>query len=732
MADRWLAGLLGEEPKVALVAVGGYGRSELCPGSDLDVVLVHDGRRDIKEVADRIWYPVWDAGVGLDHSVRTLKEALRVAESDLKVALGLLDARLVAGDADLAATLAQRARDQWRKRGGRWLEQLGAQVAERHHRFGEVAFLLEPDLKEGKGGLRDVHALHAAGQATHVLPPDAGELLDSYEVLLAARVELHRIAGRAQDRLVLEQQDAVAEQLGYSDADALMAAVATAARAIGWASDDAWHRVASWRMGPKGRTAGADRQLGPGLLLRDGEVALAPSVDVASDAGVALRAGAAAATAGTVLARTTLERLVSSVPAPREPWPPSVRDDLLTLLGAGHAAIPMFEALDQYGLIERLLPEWSAVRNRPQRNAYHRFTVDRHLCETAANASALSRDVERPDLLLIGAWLHDLGKGYPGDHTAVGVELMQRIATRMGFPPDDVTVLCDLVRHHLLLADVATRRDLDDPRTAETVAEAVGRRDTLELLAALTEADGLATGPAAWSDWKAGLVADLARRAASLLAGTTPEAPSGLPTEHHIELMARGELVVDVEGDRVTVVAPDRAGLFARVAGALAIHGMDVRAAAAAGNDDMAVEVFEVAPAFGQEPDWDRIKEDIARAIAGRLSLQSRLGERARTYGSPRAAAAEPAHARVLFDNEAASAATVVEVRAADGVGVLYRITRALADCDLDIRSARVSTLGHEVVDAFYVCDDAGQRITDPEHQQEIERAVLAELARPW
>ena len=693
---------------------------------------MHDGRRDIKEVADRIWYPVWDAGVGLDHSVRTLKEALRVAEDDLKVVLGLLDARLVAGDAELARTLAERARQLWQKRGSRWLDQLLAQVRDRHERFGEVAFLLEPDLKEGKGGLRDVHALHAASLATRVVPAERGGLLESYEVLLAARVELHRIAGRTQDRLVLEQQDAVAAALGYADADALMAAVATAARAIGWASDDAWNRVASWRRGPKGRTAGADRPLGHGLVLRDGEVALASGVDASADPGLALRAAAVAAETGTLLARSALEHLVASVPPPRDPWPASVRDDLLTLLGAGHAAIPLFEALDQHGLIVRVLPEWEAVRNRPQRNAYHRFTVDRHLCETAANAAALSRDVDRPDLLLVGAWLHDLGKGYPGDHTEVGVGLMETIAARMGFNDDDVSVLCDLVRHHLLLADVATRRDLDDPRTAETVAAAVGRRDTLELLAALTEADGLATGPAAWSDWKAGLVAELARRASSLLEGRKPEETSGLPTERHLELMGRRELVVEVEGDRVTVVAPDRAGLFSRVAGTLAIHGMDVRSAAAAGKDGMAVEVFEVAPAFGQEPDWDRIKDDMARAVAGRLSLHARLGERARTYGTPRVSAAEPAHARVLFDNDAASAATVVEVRAADGVGVLYRITRALADCDLDIQSARVSTLGHEVVDSFYVCDDTGERITDPEHQREIERAVLSELSRPW
>jgi [protein-PII] uridylyltransferase len=712
---------------VALVAVGGYGRRELCPGSDLDLVLVHRGRKDIAAVADRVWYPIWDEGVKLDHSVRTVKDALAVADQDLKVILGLQTARLVAGDEELATTLRGDARARWRQGAKRWLRALSEHTSERHARFGEVAFLLEPDLKEGRGGLRDVHAVELARLASDVIPEPPTEFAGAHDVLLTVRVELHRAAGRTTDRLLLEQQDEVAAALGC-DADELMARVAASARSIAWTTDDVWRRVASWLAGPKGRGAGGDRQLGAGLVLRDGEVVLLPDATV--DGATALRAGVASAETGAPLGRATLERLGAEVPPPSDPWSDATRNALLALLGTGHAAVAVMEALDQEDLLARLLPEWSAVRSKPQRNAYHRFTVDRHLCEAAANAAGLAWRVQRPDLLLAGAWLHDIGKGFPGDHTDAGIVLVDDIGARMGFPPEDVVLLVAMVRHHLLLPDVATRRDLADPRTAEAVAETVGRADLLELLAALTEADSLATGPAAWSDWKAGLVTELVERVAALLGGEHVPTPTPLVTDAHRHLMAKGDVAIEVDGERLTVVAPDRPGLFSRVAGALALSGLDVRSASASGEDRMAVDVFDVEMPFGP-PDWDRFDADLRRAIAGRLALDARLAERARTYAVRRPTAAQgPGAPRVHFDNEASATATVVEVRAPDRIGVLYRITRALADCDLDVRSARVATLGAEVVDAFYVTDTDGSKLTDPDEQHEIEQAVLGELRR--
>ncbi len=203
------------------------------------------------------------------------------------------------------------------------------------------------------------------------------------------------------------------------------------------------------------------------------------------------------------------------------PWPDEAREQLVTLLGAGESCIPVWEAYEAEGLITRLLPDWERVRCRPQRNAVHRWTVDRHLVETAVRAAAMTRRVARPDLLLVAALLHDLGKGWPGDHSEAGEVIVRDVAVRMGFDPADTETLALLVRHHLTLIDTATRRDPDDPATVDLIAKVVGTLPHLELLHALTEADATATGPAAWSSWRASLVDGLVARVAGRLGGGT-------------------------------------------------------------------------------------------------------------------------------------------------------------------------------------------------------------------
>ena len=257
---------------------------------------------------------------------------------------------------------------------------------------------------------------------------------------------------------------------------------------------------------------------------------LARSADPATDPVLPLRAAAAAAQAGLALAPRTLARLAGCPPLP-VPWPAEARDALAALLGAGQAAIGVWEALDQEELITRLLPDWERVRNRPQRNPLHTFTVDRHLVETAAHAAALTRTVARPDLLLIAALLHDIGKGWPGDHRLTGEVLARDTAARLGLGAGEADLVARAVRHHLLLPQTATRRDLDDPVTVAQVAQAVGSRPLLELLHALAIADGQATGPAAWNDWKAGLVSELVRRVGAALGGEPPPAPLPLRAE---------------------------------------------------------------------------------------------------------------------------------------------------------------------------------------------------------
>jgi [protein-PII] uridylyltransferase len=729
LVDEWLTELLPDVGGLALVAVGGYGREELAPASDLDVVLVRDKRTDAAPVAEQIWYPIWDAGFRLDHSVRTVSEALSLADKDVKVGLGLLDARWVAGDPRLAEALAEGARRQWRDRAQRRLPGLEEAVRDRHERFGSVAFELEPELKEGDGGLRDATVLRALELALPAVEL-TDDVVSAAGLLFDVRVALQRTSGRRDERLLLDYQDEVARLLDRSDADELMRDVSQAGRTISWHVENAWRAA---RATPRGRTSGGgDVAVVDGIVLRDDEFALTAAADLHEAPALLLRLADLAATRGRPIARPTLRRLVDEAPVLPDPWPAGARDALVGFLGAGPDAIPVFETLDRYGLVDRVLPEWTAVRSKPQRNAFHRYTVDRHLVECATRAAALTRTVGRPDLLLVGALFHDIGKGFPGDHTDVGVDLVADLAARMGFEPADCAVIVDMVRYHLLLPSVATSRDLDDPDVIAAVADQVGDVGRLNLLAALTEADSLATGESAWSGWKARLVSVLVRRVSRELAGLRPE-PGDQSTAADDALAARadGRVLVEADGHEVAVAAPDEPRVFSRIVGVLALHGQGVRSASARSVEGgTAISRFELEPhiATAAAPDWEAFAADVELALGGGLLLGERLeqqSQRVTRLGRPTAAWSP--ESRVVVDNVGSRTATILEVRAADAIGLLFRITRAFADLGLDIRSARVMTMGHEVVDTFYVVS-GGEKVEDRTELERIERNVLEAL----
>jgi [protein-PII] uridylyltransferase len=737
--DEWMrdlfAGALTKAGKddptgVVLLAVGGYGRRELCPGSDLDLILVHDKLRDIKAIADALWYPIWDAGMNVDHSVRTKRESSAVIEGDLKSALSLLSARPVAGDPKLAASVIDDAMTRWSARAPVSLERLRASLEERWAQHGELAFLLEPDLKLSRGGLRDVEALHAAILAVPSLASFAEEprLDAAMDGLLAARVALHATTGRRGDQLLLDDQDTVARRLGFADADELLPNLAAGARRVTWATDEMWRRIEAWRRGPSRTTQ--DRIVDRGVALRGQELVIDGSVPLAEDSSLALRIAASSARTGIPIATSTLEALERDAISPPEPWPPTVLDALVDLLGCGHTAVPLLETLDHLGVLSRYITEWQAVRSKPQRNAFHRFTVDRHLFEAAAEAAELSRNVHRPDLLLVAALLHDLGKGFPGDHTEAGTRLIVDIARRMGFDAEDIATLVSLVRDHLLLAETATGRDLSDPATIAKVADRVGTTETLDLLATLTQADSIATGPLAWNSWKETLIDELVIRTRAHLAGERAPATILEPTAEQRELMAARRLWVIPEGSRLTVVAPDRAGLLAIVSGVLAVNRLSVRAATGLSEGGMAIEVFDIDLTGPSEPRWSAIETELARALEDPSVLDTRLAERATSRLPTRAGAARMAPPRVLIDNDATPRATVVEVRMPDALGVLARIARAIAECACNIALVRAMTLGHEVVDTFYVTDGvSGDKVADPIRVEDIQRRILHEIA---
>ncbi|WP_157406840.1 ACT domain-containing protein, partial [Actinomadura rubrobrunea] len=438
---------------------------------------------------------------------------------------------------------------------------------------------------------------------------------------------------------------------------------------------------------------------------------------------------------GLPLAPATVDRLAERAALPPAPWPAEARDALVALLGAGASAIGVWEALDQAGLIVRLIPDWERVRNRPQRDPFHRFTVDRHLVQAAAEAAALTREVARPDLLLVGALLHDIGKGGPGDHSVVGAAAARDLGARMGFADGDVRVLETLVRHHLLLPDTATRRDIDDPATVRVVtkalAEVPGReREVLELLSALTVADAKATGPSAWSAWKARQVAELCRRTAAALSGGTPPPVPVLGPET-LALARHDGGAVRITGARVTIAAPDRPGLLWRAAGVLALHRLAVRSARtvsspSAASHDTAVLDFTAVPEYGSPPDPAALEADLRRMLAGRLDVAGRLERRARSMRVRPGITVPPPRVDIVHD--ASSTATVVEVRAHDRPGLLWRIGQALGECGLLVRAAQVDTLGAEAVDVFYVVDAEGRPLTDPELLTSVRRYVLTAL----
>ena len=713
--------------RVALVAVGGYGRGELAPFSDLDIMLIHDGAKNIDDLASKIWYPIWDSGTKLGHSVCTVKQAVELAKTELDAATALLSVRLLAGDESLATELSAEGIKAWKASASNRLPQLMQRVRERQQDNGEVAFLLEPNLKEGYGGLRDIHALiWAEAAGVEITRSDRDALDAGRDVLMAVRVALHRHVGRAVEVMHLEDQDVVAELCGYRNADALVAALSNAGRSVAWVGDEVWARVAAAKTKPI-----PDQHLAPGVILHHGEVHLDETVDPATDPTLLLRVAASAARHKARIDRPTLDRLAQSCPAMPSPWPVGAIDDFVGLLLTAHDAIPVLEALDQRGLWVKVLPEWAPNRSKPQRNAYHRFTVDRHLWEATANAATWVDRVARPDLLVLGALFHDIGKGYPGDHTEVGVAMVERIGPRLGLNAEDTQVICSMVKNHLLLPDVATRRDLADSATITMVADEVKTPLVLDLLHGLTEADSLATGTAAWGTWKAELVNDLVRRVHLVLGGAEVEEAQWrlFPDADVLEMMAGGAVTFGVADDSLTVVSPDRPGTFSRVAGVLSLHGLGVLGAQAHSDEQgMAASQFRVIVPSHGPIEWEPIIQNLTRALHGELAIEARMAERAKTYRRKRRSAGELAPPRVTFFDEASSNATVIELRAPDQHGILHRVTKAMAEVGLDIRHATVQTIGDEVVDAFYVRTSSGSKLTDKFHRQEVERAILFSL----
>ena len=737
-SDRFLSKLFHDALKthcetdtgkeIALAAVGGYGRGELSPGSDLDILILHNSKiapDKLKAIVNDLLYPLWEKS-SIDHSVRTRSETKESAASDLRVATGLLDIRFIAGNTDLVAAVQADSLEYWRKNAKQNLPELERTLSERHVRAGELAYLLEPDLKEARGGLRDIQALRAIALSGAVHVP-LEKISWAESTLNSVREALHTASGRGKNRLLFQEQDKVAKILEYKSADAMMSDVARAARSVDYLLDYTWHAVEHKGKDGLGRIIRKPRvvNVAKNVSAINREIIIDPLTSYDEDPVVGLRAAATAAQLGLPLSLETCTELSLALNSGQavlpDPWPREARELLITLIGAGEAMIGIFESLDQEEVIFHWIPEWRSVRSLPQRNALHRHTVDRHMVETAVHAGKLTRKVHRPDLLLFAALFHDIGKGSEEDHSERGVRLIQPIAHRIGFDEKDIETLKLLIRHHLLLSSTATRRDLDDPATIQSVMALIPDANTLELLHALSIADGEATGSAGWSDWKATLVAELVSRVRKAMDGIEV-AQQPMISDEQIAFATKGELRVRLEqhssGYAVEVISPDKPGLLSIVAGVFNISRLDVKSARTKTLGRSAVMEWIVTP----EPHAPEVTEAglhrlIEEALKDSGGVEEKLIARAKAYASiPTIPVPDP---EIEIFTDAATDATVIEVRSHDRPGLLFRIGAAITQSKIDIRSAIVTTLGAEAIDTLYVTELTGGPLT-PERANEV------------
>jgi [protein-PII] uridylyltransferase len=761
---------------IALVAVGGYGRRELCLFSDIDLMLLCRDRVD-RALADALFYPLWDAGLKVGHAVRTLADADVAAGERIETLTALLDARLVAGAQPLLDDLSARLLRRLTRGRAALRETLLA--AEGARRAAEPFQVQEINLKDGRGGLRTLQRLRWLTLLDGTEPKLPAAVLTAQTVLLAARNATHAVAGRAQDVWLLESAAAACRWLGR-EPNEFSSTLYLALREI--------DRLAPSDASQPSPVARSRRGL---AVLRSRRAAEPPQPSQAEPAPQirsVFHYAATLAQSGETRLPTTAEAQIAA--AHGATWSSADRDGLLALLRSGERGAAIIEELARAGWLERTLPEWRHTRGLPQQAAFHLHPLDTHMLRTVSEAvaaaegrtpepwcRAIADELGGLDELLLAALLHDIGKGWQGDHAETGAAAAAAIGRRARFAADITHTVATAVRQHLLLPLVATRRDVTDERVVALVADQAGRARTLRVLCLLSVADSRASGPAVWGAWKASLVFDLylralrvleARESATLLATPAPDAIDDLAVAaagryeraaiarqieamppgytrafastdllRHLDLMhdlAPGALRYDVQrrGDAydLALALADRPGLVAVVAGVLALHSLSVlEARFFTRADGMALQAYQVVDALAgaDAPDrWPRVARDLERALTGELPLEERLEEKMHAYRRAERRGGLDVRVDQASDNEF----TVLEVHATDRVGLLYTIARTLYAQRLDIHFAKIDTQGRQVVDVFYLRDVAGSPLRDGERVRELRAALLDILAR--
>ena len=812
-----------ESERLAIVATGGYGRGLLAPGSDVDLLFLHPFKLTpwAESVVEYILHTLWDLGLKVGHATRSLNACVRLGKDDITIRTSLLEARCIWGDESLFAKLNERFWSEIAAGSGR--EFVQAKLTERdarHRSQGESRYLVEPNIKEGKGGLRDLQTLYWIGKYVYQVE-DASDLVhhgvftkDEYNTFLTAeaflwnvRCHLHYIARRAEERLSFDMQPELAKRLGYFDpqphraVERFMRSYFLVAKDVG---DLTRIFCAALEEQHKKPTPVLSRLL-PGFLkprveddafyaengrlrakkglFRDDPVNLIRLFQIADSKDVDIHPR-------TLRTVTRSLHLINDALRAN----PEANRLFLDILTSRRDPETALRRMNEAGVMGKFMPEFGRVVALMQFNMYHHYTVDEHLLFAVGTcariergelrkehplASELIKRVKSRDVLYMAMLLHDMAKGLPGDHSDLGAKLAETVCQRLGLSAADTATVAWLVRHHLLMSDMAQKRDVSDPKTAKDFAAIVQTPERLRLLLIVTVADIRAVGPGVWNDWKGQLLRELYAETETLMTGgdSSPERSTRISSaksellerisdfpddakeravsrhydsywlafdadayEFHARLIADADLssekiAIGSRGDALPGVtefvtfAGDHPGLFARLAAAFSLSGFSiVDAKIFTTSDGYALDVFCVrdpgAGAFDDPGRIARLKKTILKTLAGQILPHAVLAER-----SPgRRQAAFDVSPKVNFDNDASGMSTVIEVESADKIGLLFEITRILSDMGLGISAAIVTTYGELAVDVFYVRDGFGHKITRPERLREIENRLVAAL----
>jgi len=787
--------------KMALIALGGYGRAELFPFSDIDVMLLYEPEVEdqVPAVAESVFYPLWDAGLEVGHGVRTIEACLADAIEDFFFQVALLDARFIHGDNSLFSRLKHEFIHRFLKdRKKTFVEDMIAHRKKRHRRFGANAYLLEPNIKESRGGLRDINSILWTSKALFGLEDtksieEAGlitkeerlALENSWDSLLRIRNRLHYINSRKNDRLFFEYQEEISGFLGHQDSNNMlgvehfMREVYGNLQTIAVTSDLFFESVEE--VSNLSTCSKENEILEPGIEVIDCRIKLTEPSLLEERPYLLMRLFAHAAGTGLPIHYSTRRLVSANLDLVEEKLKTSkhMAKAFIQALQDAKRPLDVLEAMLDTGLLATYIPEFSVIKSLVQHDVYHIHTVDRHLLQTVAELHGLKWEepwifmaLESPRILYLAALLHDIGKGRGGRHAELGAGIVQNIGKRMGLSSEECACLSFLVQNHLYLVDIAMRRDLEDETLILKCAGKIQDLERLNMLYLLSIADSKATGPNVWNDWKAALVHDLYLKIRLFLEGSkiydyqriqaldwmkhqiasrlgekgkeslaimpddyilgfTPEA-----IERHIQLKAQlsDQPSLVLTEDRRTywsllVMAKDRTGLLARIFGILALHNLNVLTAQIFTlGDGTAIDVLDVKSSVNKdydEQDWEALKRNLNLALDDRLGLAYRLAGKYRPIRSDDWQKYLKPRAQVVLDNKTSDLYTIVEVYAEDRIGLLYHVTHTLADFGLNISRAKIDTKVDQVVDAFYVQDKNGQKISIPDLQEEIRNALL-------